>query len=393
MYYDSIHKAPISITFNPYGKTLNNGENITVTDTFSDNLNILYNTVEFSNEDAIVKYYVKGNTATFEVKDATPVTITYSAIIIGTGEQTITNSVTALGYTQSVDKSEVFSSEGIGSGDSISINVLKCETGDMNKKLAGAKFRLYEADGDVPVYFNDDSDAIFVTDEEGLTTIGGSGSGLTLYENVKYYLVETEAPAGYVKSTQKWYFTITKDNTLVDTDNYIYPVGYTMRITNSPDTDNTTDNDDSSDDSSNNSSTEDENPTVDTPDATSEENQNDAASDEGSSEEDSDTKKEDSEEDDEDDDTENDSANDSGDTNDNSSSNGSGSTDSTAVNNSGQLPDVLGSARKLPDVLGARRANTSDETNVGQRVVFMAIAVGGAALLLMAGRKKKKKRK
>ena len=386
--------AKYSITFNPYGKTLNNGENITVTDTFSDNLNILYNTVEFSNEDAIVKYYVKGNTATFEVKDATPVTITYSAIIIGTGEQTITNSVTALGYTQSVDKSEVFSSEGTGSGDSISINVLKCETGDMNKKLAGAKFRLYEADGDVPVYFNDDSDAIFVTDEEGLTTIGGSGSGLTLYENVKYYLVETEAPAGYVKSTEKWYFTITKDNALVDTDNYIYPVGYTMRITNSPETDNTTDNDDSSDDSSNNSSTEDENPTVDTPDATSEENQNDAASDEGSSEEDSDTKKEDSEEDDEDDDTENDSANDSGDTNDNSSSNGSGSTtDAATVNNSGQLPDVLGSARKLPDVLGARRANTSDETNVGQRVVFMAIAVGGAALLLMAGRKKKKKRK
>ncbi len=389
--------AQYSITFNPYGKTLNNGENITVTDTFSDNLNILYNTVDFSDSDAVVKYDVKANTATFVIKDSTPVTITYSAIIIGTGEQTITNTVTALGNTQSVSKSEVFSSEGEGSGDSISINVLKCETGDMNKKLAGAKFRLYEADGDVPVYFNDDSDAVFVTDEEGLTTIGGIGSGLTLYENVKYYIVETEAPAGYVKSNEKWYFTITNDEDVVDTDNYIYPVGYTMRVTNSPDTSNTTDDDSdngSSNDNSGSSSSDSDNSTVNTPDATSEDNQNDSASDNGSSEEDdSDSTKEDNEDTEDSDDTENDSANDTVNTNEDSSSNGSGSTDATAVSNNGQLPDVLGSVRELPDVLGARRANTSDETNVSQRVVFITLAVGGAALLFLAGKKKKKKRK
>ena len=66
--------AKYQIVINPAAEELNNGDNLTLTDTFSSNLNILYNTISITPSDAVLSYNVSGYTATYVIKDSTAVT-------------------------------------------------------------------------------------------------------------------------------------------------------------------------------------------------------------------------------------------------------------------------------------------------------------------------------
>ena len=217
-----------TITYNPAGAELNGGEDVVLTDNFSNNLNILYDTITFSDPDAVVTYNVSGHTATYTIKDGKALTISYDAIVIGTGSQNLINEASVEGHTSKVDVTKEFGSGGEGAGELLSIKILKHETGKMDKRIQGAKFQLFEKDGDVPVQGRG-GNYIFTTGADGTWQI--DSSQLSLYEDKTYYVKEIEAPPGYELSPIKWEFTLTTDPTKVDTWHYIYPTGYTMRIT------------------------------------------------------------------------------------------------------------------------------------------------------------------
>ncbi|MDO4803260.1 MAG: Cna B-type domain-containing protein [Lachnospiraceae bacterium] len=225
--------AKYSITINPGSVTLNHGDDIEVKDTFSENLNILYDTIAFDNPDAVVTYNVSGHEAVYIIKDATPVTITYSATILGTGTQTISNRAEMCGQSSSSTDSREYSTQGGGTASVAQIKVLKQETGKMDKRLEGVVFALY--DGKTNQQMTSDGQPVtFTTDENGMFTVKSEpGPGkLKINFDHRYYLKEISTRPGYELSTIDWTFTITTDPKKVDTNNYVYPQDYTMRISN-----------------------------------------------------------------------------------------------------------------------------------------------------------------
>ena len=233
-------RAEYVITFNPDGRTLNNGNDITITDTFSQNLNILYDTISFSNPDDVITYNVSGNIGTFVIKDGRPVTITYIAIVIGMGNQKIVNEAKALRYEDSEVDQKVYENSGQGTASVARIKILKQEKGKMDVRLAGAVFQLWNVNNpdnlndDTPVLDNNGNEVFITTDENGTATIDAETLNFDFYFNHPYYLLETVAPRGYILSDTQWKFTLVNDDASVNTYKYIYPADYTMRINNTP---------------------------------------------------------------------------------------------------------------------------------------------------------------
>ena len=127
--------AHYKVTLNPAGATLNGGEDVEATDTFSKNLNILYDTISFDKPEAVTTYNVSGHVATFFIKDSTPVTVTYDATIIGTGTQELSNVAKISGQEAEEKVSKDFSNTGGGTASFVAIKILKQETGHMEIRL------------------------------------------------------------------------------------------------------------------------------------------------------------------------------------------------------------------------------------------------------------------
>ncbi len=251
-------RAQYKITYNPTGQLINEGNDITLTDTFNENLVILYDTIEFDNPDAVVTYTVSGYTATYVIKDGSPVTITYDAIVIGNGNLTLINTVRAENSdfgNISESHSANFSS---GQGSLPYISILKAEKNDMLKPLSGATFALFECDNTTkicrdpsnctdradcqnpqPVKYSGgpkkDSDVVVTTDENG-TAILNQVNGITLSYDRKYYILETGFPEGYkgdsTNTSNKWFFTIFEAPQQGHADVWVYPNGYSLRVWN-----------------------------------------------------------------------------------------------------------------------------------------------------------------
>ncbi|MBQ6480790.1 MAG: Cna B-type domain-containing protein, partial [Anaerolineaceae bacterium] len=251
-------RAQYKITYNPTGQEINGGNDITLTDTFSENLVILYNTIEFDNPDAVVTYTVSGYTATYVIKDSSPVTITYDAIVIGTGNLTLTNTVTAQNSDFGNSEESHTANFSAGQGSIPYISILKAEKNDMLKPLSGAKFELYECDtstvicsdptnctgradcqNPVPVKYFQGTHAgenvVVTTDEDGIALLD-NGNDVNLVYNRKYYLLETVFPTGYkgdsTNTSNKWFFTIFEQPQERHADVWVYPTGYTLRVWN-----------------------------------------------------------------------------------------------------------------------------------------------------------------
>ncbi len=238
---DGYTYADFEIVLNPTAADLDpDSDTLEASDTWSDSLAVMADSFVFTDADGndisdSVVYDISGHTATFTIPDATAVTVTYSARILGTGSIEYSNTATLMGYIAGDSSTTTVSSTGSGSGSLFRIYLLKYETGNLNQTLSGAVFSLYRLDllgNKVPVTDSNGNIVTVTTDEEGKATLYGSltDDGWALYENVQYYLHEETAPDGYYTLDEDIPFQV--NSSTQDWDNYLYINGDTILIPN-----------------------------------------------------------------------------------------------------------------------------------------------------------------
>lgn len=224
--------ATYKIDVNPEKLRLNSGENITLTDTFT-NLSIDYSTIKITAIDPanaeVVSCDVRSNVMTVVLKDATHYTIEYKSNVLSNG--TYTNVVEVAGFTAT--KSASYSSSGGGDyGNYLSINIFKQEYGNSLNKLEGVEFQLFVDVNGVATPVTDERGRIVTatTDENGKATFqGSSSSGWKIEKGKKYYVKELNPPEGYLGIDGYYNFTIAD---VSDWNHYVYKTGETMRVDN-----------------------------------------------------------------------------------------------------------------------------------------------------------------
>lgn len=229
----SDYNAKYEVVINPMGLTLNGGDPLVLTDTYT-NLSLDYNSIEFTPNDAVLSCDVSGTTLTAVVKDATPIVLTCTFRINGNASIEFSNAASIAGYTAVSDGS--ISNAGWGKGSAPSIKILKYESGNILKRLSGVTFALFIAEGDVPVVDNTGAQVTVTTDAQGMALIYGDqhNDGWTLATDVKYYVQEINPPEGYARDDTKYTFTIAADD-VADYDNWIYYAGDTLKVKNRKD--------------------------------------------------------------------------------------------------------------------------------------------------------------
>ncbi len=224
--------AKYKIDVNPELLELNGGDNITLTDTFT-NLSIDYSTIKVtavSPADAeVISCDVRSNVMTIVLNDKAHYTIEYESNIIANG--TYENVVKVQGYT--AKKTASYSSSGGGDyGNQLSINIFKQEYGNALNKLEGVEFQLFVDENGTAVPVKDESGNIVTatTDENGKATFQGSNTaGWKIVKGNKYYIKELNPPEGYLGIEGMYNFTIAD---VPDWNNYVYKTGETMRVDN-----------------------------------------------------------------------------------------------------------------------------------------------------------------
>ncbi len=242
-----------TITLNEEGKQLNGGNDYTVIDTPS-NISINYNSIVVTPSNALVSHYPAGGKVYFTVKDGVPVTITYDArVIIANSSYSNTLEFGLNGESITSESKAGNFSDASGTASVPSINILKFDSFDMDKRLNGAKFQLLEyknnktsvpdnapADEDfIPMTKVGGSEIFFVTkhnDESGkdgeATVFGDHGKdGWSLITGKWYALVEVEPPKGYKTNDVVYKFRINKDD-IPDYDKWYYANNDTLTIKN-----------------------------------------------------------------------------------------------------------------------------------------------------------------
>lgn len=257
--------ADFKIVINPDKLTLNNGEDMTMTDT-AENLSIDYSTLVIETDPQLpegetLEYYYRGYTGYFTIPDRTKVTITYSARIIGDGLVNYRNSVNMKGFHDETDNSDWIDSSASGNLTINWVLLYKHVYRAMDKPLNGAQYVLTDEDGNPvlypsyaengkagqPVLFETGTidlyelpDQSHATGHEGETNIRDGYAwvfldrerdGLALVTGQTYYFREYKAPDGYQKSDEIYTFTIADHP---DYDDYEYYKGDVMRFADSP---------------------------------------------------------------------------------------------------------------------------------------------------------------
>ena len=226
--------AGYEIGINPNGITLNDGKDITIKDTFSDNQSINYGSVRvvcdgqtYEGEDPSFDY--SGYTGTFTVPDGQAVTITYTTRVKGSvgDEVDITNTATlgrvtnrdyASGPSATVTEKVTITPTGSdisGTGGVYSIKLYVYAEGHMERGLEDAEFRLLDSNMRPMVYkagTKKGQPIVFATDEEGYADIAldEAKDGLAIRKNSVYYLEMTTAPFEILNGEYIYY---QKDNT------------------------------------------------------------------------------------------------------------------------------------------------------------------------------------
>lgn len=236
--------AKYSININHLGLKLNNGNNLTLTDTF-ENLDVDYTSIKFNPADACISYDVTGSKLTAILKDATPVIVTYSARVNGSGDVTFKNTADINGHSHDVSKTKTFNIYDAGSGSAsiLSMRIMKYEAGNMNKRLANVSFKLFKAtkidsESHLPIEGTEVKDinnkpVIVTTDADGIAVLDGNENkdGWELKAGETYYVVEEKALDGYEPDSTKYTFTISTDGT-TDYNKFIYRNDDTLKIKN-----------------------------------------------------------------------------------------------------------------------------------------------------------------
>lgn len=221
--------ASFRLNLNPKGTDINpNGNTLMLEDTMSANMIPDVTSLHADPSDGVM-FHLNPDTNVLSIvfPDQTPVTITYNAYLKGNGRITYSNKASLYGQTSDITNTTDISSESSSSASVPSIRLLKNDSGNLGEPLAGARFKLYRASDDTPV-----TDTEFVTGADGIAVISGrqDQDGWALKDGVRYYLVETSAPDGYEKRSDRIYFTITDKPSGTDE----YPDSYTIPWSNTP---------------------------------------------------------------------------------------------------------------------------------------------------------------
>lgn len=232
--------ANFRIDINPYEYELNHGDQITLTDTFS-NLSIDYSSIVIKEVDdsgnetvaTDVKCNVSGSVMTAVLKDKTHYRINYTSKILRIGEYS--NVASLKGFTSELKENNDYESGGSYSNNA-SIRIFKQEKGDVLTKLSGVKFLLFTKNDSgefEPVLFetgeHTGEQAYSVTDDNGIAEFK-SGDGYSFETDKTYYFSETDTPDGYVGIDGKYQFTIKAETNWAL---FQYQNGETMRVDNS----------------------------------------------------------------------------------------------------------------------------------------------------------------
>ena len=152
----SVTLLKYTIDINKDCMTLNDGEPMTMTDTYSRNLSIDFGTVEVveavdktgADRTADVTWDFRNNVGTYTIPDETHVKIQYYARPIGDpgSIQTVTNTAYMEGYYDTVTEDQMVDMSGSGSAEVVRIRLLKFGADHMEEGLNGAVFRLLDQD-------------------------------------------------------------------------------------------------------------------------------------------------------------------------------------------------------------------------------------------------------
>ncbi len=169
-----------TIKINPDKLKLNDGNNMTLTDKYSDNLSVDFGSINVTaynknNEDvsSSVTWDYRSHTGTFVIPDETSVVITYNARIVGDpgSVQTIKNTAYMEGYSDSVVEERMIGMSGEGSAEKIRVRLLKFAADHMEEGLNGAQFRLLDQDKH-PVLDKNGNEIIYTTTNGYLNKLG-----------------------------------------------------------------------------------------------------------------------------------------------------------------------------------------------------------------------------
>ena len=236
--------AKYQVVINPLGLTLNNGEPMTATDTYT-NLALDYTTIKFDPADAGITCSASGNVLTIRnIPDGTPITVTYSSRPSGTqgadGKLTISNEFETSGHLAVSTKSFKVKADAGGTGSIRHIKIFKHDDANLLKGLKGASFKLYDSTK-TPMKWKAGSsmgdpteDVVITTNQNGIAVLSQYDvdfmSSDDTYKNV-YYLKEIKAPDGYmIRDT--WYQFMLIEGTDPDYTKFEYVDGDIMKIRN-----------------------------------------------------------------------------------------------------------------------------------------------------------------
>ena len=226
-----------TLVINPAAEQVGTGDTLTATDTISNNLAFIYDSIHVTPSEGVT-YDASGSTLTFTVPNATKVTVTYYAKVIKTGTLDVTNTATVNGQSETVTKNVTLNAGGSGTASIPSIKVFKYKSGDMGTALSGAKFALFTSEDAAKSADLNSKDfcGVYTTGSNGLVLIDAytnkDGEKITtqrLWTGKQYYLVELEAPAGYAKTSTVFKFKLADQP---DYDKYVYYLGDVLKISN-----------------------------------------------------------------------------------------------------------------------------------------------------------------
>lgn len=152
---DTLTLLKYTIKINPDKLTLNNGETMTMTDTYSKNLSVDFGSITVTAVDkngndrsADVTWDYRGNVGTFTIPDETYVLLQYNARAVGDpgSVQTVSNTAYMEGYYDTETKDQIVDISGGGTSERVRIRLLKFAADHMEGGLDGAVFRLLDQD-------------------------------------------------------------------------------------------------------------------------------------------------------------------------------------------------------------------------------------------------------
>lgn len=223
-----------TITVNPSGSQLGDGEKLTLTDVMTNLSPMMDSSLKVIDKKANtelkqgtewnVAYDAESHQMTFTLPNSRALEIQYSARATGTGTVNISNTATLLGESSTAGKQD-FNASDTSSGanqSAFGFQISKVKTGT-KIGLEGAKFQItyfHKKDGEIKEF----PFGSYTTNEYGVALIDQGndkecqGNDRHIYSDTVYRIVETKAPEGYEASGQERYIYIASKEDSLETD-------------------------------------------------------------------------------------------------------------------------------------------------------------------------------